>query len=60
MIINIDQLEQLLETMQPRQRLYEIIKKELKRRGRWKNLPRGKAPDPKHRYGTKDKHHGKS
>ena len=30
--------------MQPRQKLYELIKAEMKRRGRWKNKDPGAAP----------------
>lgn len=31
-----------LRLMKPRQKLYELVKAEVKRRGHWKNLPRGR------------------
>lgn len=36
-------IELELAQMKPRQRLFEIVKAELKRRGHWKYLPRGKS-----------------
>jgi hypothetical protein len=44
MIIDYTALQQALVDMQPRQKLYELIKAEMKRRGRWKNKNRGSAP----------------
>jgi hypothetical protein len=41
MAINYEELEKELAKMQPRQRLYEIVKSEMEKRGRWKKLPRG-------------------
>lgn len=41
MSINLQELEQALKTMKPRQQMYELIKRELKKQGHWKNLPRG-------------------
>lgn len=40
--LDLNLITKALRKMQPRQRLYEIIKAEMIRRGRWKNLPRGK------------------
>jgi hypothetical protein len=37
-------LKEALAEMQPRQTLYELVKAEMKRRGRWKNLNRGAQP----------------
>lgn len=37
------ELELMLENMQYWQQEYKLIKKELKRRGNWKNKPRGKS-----------------
>jgi hypothetical protein len=34
-------LEKELATMQPRQKLYELVKKEMQKRGHWKGAPRG-------------------
>jgi hypothetical protein len=45
MAINYDELEKALAEMQPRQRLFEIVKDEMKKRGHWKYLRRGK-PNP--------------
>ena len=36
-------LKRELEQMQPRQKLYELVKAEMKKRGHWKQLPRGRA-----------------
>lgn len=41
MAINYEELETELRKMKPRQRLYEIVKAEMKLRGRWKILTRG-------------------
>jgi len=41
-MIDLTELERALKDMQPRQRIYEIVKAEMVRRGRWKALPRGK------------------
>lgn len=41
-MVDLEELERALAKMQPRQKLYELIKKELKSRGRWKNKPRGR------------------
>jgi len=46
----LEKLQEILTVMQPRCKAYEMIKAELKSRGRWKNLPRGKPPAPKYRY----------
>lgn len=35
------EIEQALEQMQPRQKLYEIVKAEMIKRGRWRLAPRG-------------------
>ena len=43
MKINIDDLVQEMLVMAPRQRLYEAIKAEMKRRKRWKPWPKGKS-----------------
>lgn len=39
--IDLNELERALRTMRPRQKLYELIKAELRRQGHWKNKPRG-------------------
>ena len=36
-------IEQELRAMNPRQKLFELVKAEMKRRGHWKLLPRGRA-----------------
>lgn len=41
-MINLAELEAELSKMKPRSKLYELIKKEMQRRGRWKRLARGK------------------
>lgn len=41
-MIDYDELEQELQNMQPRQRLYELVKKHMVLRGRWKAGKRGK------------------
>jgi hypothetical protein len=43
-VIDYVELQRALKDMQPRQKLYELIKAEMKRRGRWKNKDRGAAP----------------
>ena len=40
-MIDLKELEKALSVMQPRQQLYEIIKREMINRGHWKQLPRG-------------------
>ena len=40
-MIDYDELEQALQHMQPRQKIYELVKREMKLRGHWKNKPRG-------------------
>jgi len=54
--MNIDYvlLEQMLEKMKPRQKLYEVVRRVLRKQGHWKNLPRGKAPAPEFRYTEDD------
>jgi hypothetical protein len=42
MAIDYNELEQKLKETKPRQRLFEIVKKEMQRRGHWKGKPRGK------------------
>ena len=37
------QLRDLVRTMTPRSRFFQVLRDELKKRGRWKYLPRGKA-----------------
>lgn len=41
MPIDYPELENALHVMKPRQKLYELIKKEMQRRDRWKQEPRG-------------------
>jgi hypothetical protein len=36
-----EKIEQKLRTMKPRQKLYELVKAEMVRRGRWKSARRG-------------------
>jgi hypothetical protein len=36
------QLRNLVRTMTPRSRFFQVLREELKRQGRWKYLPRGK------------------
>lgn len=43
-MIDYIELQRALEEMKPRQNLYELIKREMQRRGRWKNLNRGAKP----------------
>lgn len=40
-MIDLRELEQALRDMQPRQAVYELVKAEMVRRGRWKAMPRG-------------------
>lgn len=42
MAMNYEELEQELKRMKPRQKLYEIVKTEMQRRGHWKYHKRGK------------------
>jgi hypothetical protein len=46
MKIDYEQLEQQLKKMQPRQKLYELVKNEMISRGRWKIASRGIAFKP--------------
>lgn len=39
--LELERVRQELEQMKPRSQLYELIKEEMKKRGRWKNRPRG-------------------
>jgi hypothetical protein len=41
-MINYLELADALKEMKPQQKLYEMIKAEMKRRDRWKNKSRGK------------------
>lgn len=41
--MNYDELELKLKTMQPRTKLYELVKAEMIARDRWKTAPRGKG-----------------
>ena len=43
MALDYDELEQKLAKMKPRQRLYELVKQEMVKRGHWKQLPRNKG-----------------
>jgi len=43
-MVDLTELQRALAEMQPRQKLYELIKAEMKRRGRWKNADRGAKP----------------
>ena len=40
------QLRNLVRTMTPRSRFFQVLREELKRIGRWKYLPRGKPGEP--------------
>lgn len=40
-------LKEALAEMKPRQKLYELVKREMKRRGRWKLKDRGAPPPTK-------------
>jgi hypothetical protein len=37
-----DQIRRLLRESSPRSEFYKLVREELKRIGRWRNLPRGK------------------
>lgn len=39
------QLRNLVRTMTPRSRFFQVLREELKRQGRWKYLPRGKPAE---------------
>jgi hypothetical protein len=39
---NETQLRMLIQEMTPRTKFFKVLREELKRVGRWKNLPRGK------------------
>jgi hypothetical protein len=41
-----EQLRNLVRTLTPRSRFFRVLREELKRQGRWKYLPRGRAGDP--------------
>lgn len=41
-MIDFDELEYALGRMKPRQKLYNLVKSEMKKRGNWKDKPRGK------------------
>ena len=45
MAIDYNELERALSEMNPRQRLFALVKKEMVKRGHWRNKPRGK-PNP--------------
>lgn len=38
----LEKLARLLEEMQPRHKAFELVKKEMQKRGHWKNKPRGR------------------
>jgi len=38
-----EQQRRLIRAMTPRSRFFKLLRDDLKRIGRWKNLPRGKA-----------------
>lgn len=40
--VNISEIEEILATMKPRTKVFNVVKSILKSQGRWKNLPRGK------------------
>lgn len=40
-MIDLIELERALREMQPRQKLFELVKREVKQRGHWKAKPRG-------------------
>lgn len=42
-MINYTELAEALREMKPQQKLYELIKTEMKRRGHWKHKSRGKV-----------------
>jgi len=41
-MIDYEEIEKALREMQPRQKLYILVKAEMVKRGRWKNKGRGK------------------
>lgn len=41
-MINLDELQVALRRMKPRQKLYNLVRAEMLKRGRWKSAPRGK------------------
>lgn len=41
-MIDLKELETALKEMQPRQAVFKLVKAEMKRRGHWKNLKRGR------------------
>jgi hypothetical protein len=47
-MIDLQELARELHAMKPRQPLHELIKAEMKRRGRWKAKPRGKPMEKGH------------
>lgn len=40
--LDLDRLQELMAEMNQRQPLYQLIRTELKKRGNWKDKPRGK------------------
>jgi hypothetical protein len=46
-MIDLLELQRALEEMTPRQNIFHLIKKELLRRGYWKNKDRGAKPPQK-------------
>jgi hypothetical protein len=44
--IDYEDLKRALADMKPRERLFELVKAELQRRGHWKQLKRGKPGTP--------------
>jgi hypothetical protein len=46
------QLRNLVRTMTPRSRFFQVLREELKQQGRWKYLPRGK-PGEKFKSGER-------
>jgi hypothetical protein len=40
--MKLKELEDLLTDMKPRTKVYNMVKREMIKRGRWKNKPRGK------------------
>ncbi len=41
-MVKAEELEKILADMRPRQKNYELVKKEMIKRGRWKSKPRGR------------------
>lgn len=52
-MIDLDELERALDSMKPRSKLYECVRKALQRQGRWLNKPRGNNPAPAARRGKR-------